>query len=979
MDIKRSSKANSERDRCVIVRARINGSFDAEIIENGELLINIHPNLIRIPSLPGVDDKRIVAHEYRVGEKVSCRAGKYGRWFTGFVEKVLPAGHYRIEYADGSVEENVSHKRMRPVKSSNDKDPHAGFDIALVEHEYYVGQEVLMRFPYGCRWRLCTVTKVRCDGEAYDVLLNGRQEPEKGISRSCLRHQGSLLYGYGEDYCPSQKALIRCASAMPDVTETRTSRNQYEDEHRVVVDSRGEYSLKAPSPKYTNNPQFHSTGKKNIRQLEDSGVIAVSRSDRNVELKHITAPTTAPMTPLSPTKQEKGMAATPSSTVRVVSNPASNGVVISTLRDRFVQEMHRNVSLLNTSATERKFARIIRQERRRMDSIVAIQAAVRGFLTRTRIKHLSSYSNTNKELQINEGDLSKTQIDLMDRYMQALSVAIFKNDSSTDMQSPDQPLTSNSMAAMKRVSGLISTHLPDAVDMQEEIVEMVDVDSDPIEKLKKEMIDIHNKQLKQQQDEMKELFAREMKGLGSQIIQQLHHEDNSQEHQVSQGNAIHDTSTSGNGVSAFDRDDEQIFGLDNSVIQDIDWMKDMYLSIWGGSSIDPVEVVAIIARSKTHFTILEASLPHQLCNVVHMAEGGNEYVQFHHVFFAKLPENKENYAMKVRLENATGKSCRLKCPGDKIADLCDNKRSVKITLDSKNQFEISASSLHLDAVARSLECLWDAHVAWSAQRLLLRIALHRIIQGISALFVHVDDGVNTPYCNEAHESANEDNDVKGNENSDEVCVHENSLACLNSHARWLSQRYLLFQELSNTIKTGQQYFQDYQACIQQFQEELTSAIKGWRFFQHSHQSQSPASDVSNRLCNLAESIFLPYDIFFQPDTPFVNFDGSFDNNTINEHLHKIYDQNTVKPILKDIYLSFIAQFSVEAIFEQFFLGPLMTLGHQKLVKGYAYAEAYDWENLCAHTRTWSHLIQVRVQLYSSNTILNHHCFFFSPM
>ena len=164
VDVKRSSKANSERDRCVIIRSRVNGSFDAEIIENGELLINIHPNIIRIPTLPGIDDKRIVACEYTVGQKVTCRAGKYGRWFTGFVEKVLAAGHYKIEYTDGTVEESVSHKRMRPTqKTVTDKDPNAGFDIALIEHEYYVGQEVLMRFPYGCKWRLCTITKVRCD------------------------------------------------------------------------------------------------------------------------------------------------------------------------------------------------------------------------------------------------------------------------------------------------------------------------------------------------------------------------------------------------------------------------------------------------------------------------------------------------------------------------------------------------------------------------------------------------------------------------------------------------------------------------------------------------------------------------------------------------------------------------------------------------------------------------------------------------
>lgn len=994
VDVKRSSKANSERDRCVLVRARVNGSFDAEIIESGELLINIHPNVIRIPSLPGADDKRICACEYEVGQKVSCRAGKYGRWFDGYVEKVLPAGHYKIEFADGTVEESVSHKRMRPVRKSNEKDPSNGFDIALLEHDYYVGQEVLMRFSYGCKWRLCTITKVRCGGEAYDVLLNGRQEVEKGISRSCLRHQGSMLYGYGDDYCPSQRALVRCAAAK-DTTEATTN---MDDQNRVVVSADGNHlktPLRTPLREMQVNNHYHTTSKKGNRQLEEGGMLAVSRSDRNIEAKRFMSPAQTPVRKVLPMKQERGMAEPPSSTIQVTPN-ASNGVVISTLRDRFVQEMHRNVSLLNTSATERKYARIIRHERRRMDSVVLIQAVIRGFIVRSRISFLAKFSESKKKLKNEEVELATAQLDLVDRYMQALSVAVFRNEPENDDHSTSPPAPTNSLAAMKKVAALITSDNIDEVEMQDEVVvDQFDEVTDPLEKMKLEMIDIHNQQLKKQRDEMKELFAREMKGLGTQIMKQMNHEDELHPSQsglfLSHHTSVQDTdvldltkASSHHSSKSSMLEDEPVFGFDDTIVQDIDWMKDMYLDIWGGSNFDAMEIVSIIAKSKTNFTVLEASLPGQLRNVVHMAEGGQEYVKFHHVFFVKSPENKDNFLMKVRLDNSSGKACKLKCPGDKIADLCENKRTVKITLDSKNQFEISSSSLRLDGIVKCLERLWDAHIGWMAQKLLIRIALHRIIQGICVLLVSLpalddatdkesDDGNSKKESKEEHDEThgnteisneipfdNDGNETERKENDENdvpiVVVSPRPLL----HTRWISQRYILFQELSNIIKSGQEQYQLYQQTLQTTQNELISIIENWRFFQYGSASNpsQPVQEMSEELYQLAITIFTSFEMYFSSEVSFMNTNGIMDMNLIKETLLSTHNQDTIQPILTDIYTCFVRLFSVEEVFEEFFLSNLLTMSHQRLVKAYAYAETYDWKDLFGHTRSWSFFLQV---------------------
>jgi len=1042
VDIKRSSKANSERDRCVIVRARVNGTFDAEIIENGELLINIHPNVIRIPTLPS-DDKRIVAREYSVGEKVSCRAGKYGRWFTGFIEKVLSAGHYKIEFTDGTIEDGVSHKRLRPAKSTSEKDPASGFDIALVENEFYVGQEVLMRFPYGCKWRLCTVTKVRCDGESYDVLLNGRQEAEKGVSRSCLRHQGSLLYGYGNEYCPSRRTLARCLSHHnPEDSSLSPGKSDNQEQERVFINSQGDYSLKTP-PKGKKATQlgkhYHTTGKKSNRQLEDGNMLAVSRSDRILDLKQQQqqqlSPAKSPIVdPGSPTKQERGMAATPSATVRVVNNPATNGVAISTMRDRFVQEMHRNVSLLNTSATERKFARIIRHERNRIEGIVRIQAVARGYVVRSKMKLMSQHVDSSKKLQGDEIDLSAAQIELMDRYMQALSVAIFKNnpveEGNVDTP-PARPMTASSMAAMKRVANLITSDLPDefgleeAAEMDDE-VDVFDRITDPIEKMKMEMLDIHQQQLKKQRDEMKELFMSEMKGLGSQIMRNIHPDDENQHLRSSHHLSIHSQHAgalesfrqSGVGSASLifqnelshshieagihtqsrvdseqNDNDSLIFGLDETVIQDIDWMKDMYLSVWGNAEFKPVEVVAIIAKSKTHFTIQEASLKDQLRPVVHMANGSNEFIGAHHIFYVKEPENKENFALRVRLVNSTGKACRLKCPGDKVADLCENKRTVRITLDSKNSFEIASSSLRLDVLSQCLERLWDAHVAWMAQRLLIRIALHRVVQGISALFVSFPDGEEeeTAEGTETQPGAMEGIETKTEPIEKEEVVEpldetepeaeledgtekktnemEDFEDMLRKQARpkdkWVSHRYILFQELSSIIRSGQEHFEQYQSSLQQTQFELISLIESWRFFEYtsSVSLSIPVNDLSEQLYQLASSLFTPYEAYFT-----VHGSESYvDSEVIKENLKVRHNQETIQPILRGIYMDFVAYFAVGKIFEEFCLSPLMTLSHQKTVKGYAYAETYEWQSLCAHSRTWAYLLHGYDVDYSSPT------------
>lgn len=993
VDVKRSTKAQSKRDRCVIVRARVNGSFDAEIISTGELLINTPPNVIRIPHLPEDPGTRTDhARVYSVGQKVSCRAGAFGRWFEGFVGKVLPAGHYRIEFHDGSVDESVSFENLRPItrlkvkdtnKGKNTESSTAGFDVTALVEEYYVGQEVMMRFPFGCKWRVCTVTKVRSGGggqsAAYDVLLNGRQESEVGVSAACLRHQRSLLYGYGEGYCPSKKSLARCASEStrppqpPQSPAALAQSNNHPNQSRAFTNPQGEYALSTPQ------------GKTSARQVEDSNSPAVGQQSQKKMPFRTGVVATTNQTPLlkkPPQPRSGGLPSTPHPTHTGGERGGRGEGVTFAMRDRFTQEMHRNVSLLNTSATERKFARIIRQERCRMDSAVRIQCFVRGCIVRARMALVSRHCAAAKRLLHDELNLSSAQVDLMERYMQALSAAIFKNqDQDNDTALSPGPDT----GAMNQIAELISStnHYlevdvghAEELNKSEEESEPADV-TDPIERMKVEMLCIHRQQLQQQGDEMKAIFAQELRGLGTQIAAKLNNneeEDRQSSHhnmmvesyasavesfrhsgvlsaslfqlEESQETGQHLTHTRSRTSTAAENNDgdegsARVFGIDETVIQDIGWMKDMYLDIWENSTLPSVEVVGIVAKSSTQFTFMEASLSNQLRDVMH---GGGGFATSNHLFFVKDSDNKDDFVMIVQMESAAGRPHKLKCLGDKVADLCVNKKTVRISIDSKNQFEISSTSLRLDRLSGCLERLWDAHIAWMAQHLLIRIALHRVIQGISALFVAIPPSPPT-------EAMEED---EGGRVGVEVGAESDDMTPRPSRAVWLSHRYILFEELSSILKSGREQHDHYQETVTSACHEIALLAKNWGSLAWVGPDSDIGNEVSDKLFHLAQSLFAPYEVFFSSG----GAESMVDSEVIRDHLQATHNKDTIQPILKSIYLSFALCFSVEDVFEDILLSPLLTASHQTLVTAYAYAETYEWQSLCAHSRIWAYLLQV---------------------
>jgi hypothetical protein len=164
----------------------------------------------------------------------------------------------------------------------------------------------------------------------------------------------------------------------------------------------------------------------------------------------------------------------------------------------------------------------------------------------------------------------------------------------------------------------------------------------------------------------------------------------------------------------------------------------------------------------------------------------------------------------------------------------------------------------------------------------------------------------------------------------------------------------LFHELSSILKSGQEHYQQYQESVQETQAELSSVIENWRFFHYTSSAPSavPVNDISEQLYQVAHSVFSPYEVFFTAG----GSDCRVDSRTIREHLQATHHQETIYPILQGIYLDFVSYFSVEKVFREFNLGTLLTLNHQALARGHAYAETYEWQSLCAHTRTWAYLL-----------------------
>jgi hypothetical protein len=960
VDVKRSLKANSDRDRCVIVRCRVNGTFDAEIIQSGELIINIQPSLIRVPPPP---EEMLTASSlktqpketlYREAQRVQVLAPAGVKWFTGYIEKAEGRGLYKVEYLDGSFEEHVPAKRIRTctgmehnqgssyefsgatlLRTGGNQSTEADGEFRLAQPElFYVGQQVLMRFLHGVKWRMGTVMKVREDGQAYDVLLSGRQDVEKGVQAACIRHVESLLYGCGSEMAVGSR---QPAPASPVAARPNNDMNR----HGRKPSSPSRQSRASPSPgrpnQTTSNLKAIKSGRVSLNHVQSETRTRISDADGGGHIP--------------PAPAARGGAA---------SQQESSAIA---LRDRYAQEMHRGAAMLNASAAERKLARLVRQEKIRVSSAVKIQALIRGFLARTSATVQLRVSRHRASLIVEEANLTRGVNELLDRYAEALSLAVSKEADREVVSNvvveqlppvQQQQLTmQRSQSSQQGDEGIEErlNHIREAVtdESRQHALSM--------EKMRSELVAIHEDQLAHQRKELEGVLAREIRALSQAMTDAVNtrqianaapatveHVPPSKASSPPKEASIGPVSPAGitlpltaaaaakessePDVQVLGESDQLTYAMDvAAVAHSMEHMKDAYLSVWGNSSVPHTEVVSLVASSTVEYSVVEAAVDNELLMSMHALNDGEDFKSVHWMTFVKDASPDPFYQLKVRLSPDSAKAAKLKLPGLKISGICKSHKAVNVTMNEQTKFEICATSLRLDDLVHRMLSLWNAHVAWASQGILISIALHKNLQRLA----------------QQHGAF-----------STNASLTLPPTGCI-------SDRFSLLADLSSI---REEYFEakaQYDSTVTEVLNEMRLLLLMWGYFpkptgEAEEDCAATLMAFSSGLADLASSVF-------QPFREFIAFGGEVsagpvDAAIFNEHLRAKYEGEgdcSVNTLLQKQFMDFSAALSVGAIFERLCLSPIMLASLQTWAHAFGHADMFNWSDWCRQNREWAAL------------------------
>lgn len=928
MDVKHSLKANSSRDRCVIVRCRVNGTFDAEVIATGVLLTNVDVTYIRCPPTPEIMEEkgqvthkgRIAKESYREGQRVQCISQSGHRWFTGYIEKIHQTGTCQIEYLDGSFEDNVSITRLRSIPSvSNHQSSsfeyggisllHAtGSDAATVaapliqtKISYHLGEQILMKYVFGHQWRVGTIVKLR-EKNVYDVLLVGSNEVEKGISCAYLRPLHSTLYG------ASPKAISTQASSRPDTTGKLPGRV------RSMLNS-------SPAP-------IHPLVETVIRNLSPA----------------LPPPGSPEVNPTRPPK-------------------------VSNIRDQYAQEMHQNTAAIAAVTTERKHLRMLRNEIKRSQAAVKIQTAIRGYLSRNSIRREVGLYKQRKLLEHQELEWFGYDGSLLDAYAELMKIALNVLRSADGRRIEELKEVNDSKRALEqKIQELLRREKLEVGHEDKLVVETAPTSLMTLEQMRGELISMQETQLAKQREELEIM----MKGIGQEMT-----------------SAILTMIPRGQSVASVDeteqqeqptevKEDEDDLEDKELPIPDIENIKNLYLPIWGNDSFPQVEIVSLVASSTVEYSLLESSIdnsPVHFPGAVYPLSDNESFKNIHWTIFTRDLSNSKAasaafYLMKIRLNSTSGKTCKLKFPATKIADICANRKSVNVTLNELTKFEISGTTLRVDGLADCLLKLWDCHVAWVTQKIITSATLFENLQYLlKMIFEQSSLAIDQePILEETKMKSSQRKGPKG------------------YSIGWLTQRYDLLLCLSNIIKETRAAKLDYEQTVGQCIEELSNSLKKWGYYPGSTEKESEKQDpailpwnlVSKRLWSLVENIFDPFQSYlsYSPQNPsqedsrsnsamptltksiiqqgHVNYQPFHDSLLSRHESH----HSTIYPILKSIFLDFIRDISIEPIFNRLLIEPLMQLCHDRWVTAFAHCENYPWDIWCQGNQQWVQFMEV---------------------
>lgn len=421
-----------------------------------------------------------------------------------------------------------------------------------------------------------------------------------------------------------------------------------------------------------------------------------------------------------------------------------------------------------------------------------------------------------------------------------------------------------------------------------------------------------------------------------------------------------------NGSENDDEEDDDVVNIPEEIIPDILSLKDLYLPLWGNNNFPILEIVSVVASATVEYALLDASIDNNQKGypILHPLHDNESFKNIHWVIFTKDSQTHDSfYLMKIRLNSASGKTCKLKFPSNKITEICESRKSVNVTLNELTKFEISSTSLRLDNLSTALLQLWDAHLAWVAQKIITSATLHENLQFMLRMIFQQGSFGQENITTENNNNTNNNNNKKKKKKV--------------INYGWLSQRYELLSCLSNIIKESKSSKYHYDQTIEKCLIDISTSLKKWGYFPGSTNSDTVNHDPTNlpwyllskKVLSLVENIFDPFQNYlsYRENSPLLQQNGKLNFSQFHDSLLRRHEslQSTIYPILKDIFMEFVDSLNIGKIFSQLYIEPLMQMCHDRWVTAFAHCEAYPWILWCQENQQWVNFMEVSKILFFS--------------
>lgn len=733
VEVELNPELSGKRVEGVIVRCRANGNFDVEIISSGELFLDLPQSRVKCMKQKG--KQKLPSFKYVVGAYVECKSLDGNRWYAGFIDKKQQNDLFRIDYVDGSFDDAVSINRLRP----HPRNYETKRLNKLYSGDLSIGSSIYMKFDHSQYWRPGIVVKIR-DLNLVDVILDGNRLPDKGIPIENIRMQHPSI--------PMKKSVW----------------------------------ITKPNPVTRSKLKLHSTSS--------------SRS--------------------SPGKQ-KQLGLTTSA---------------EELRQHFDKDMHDAMIQANAQNNERIVARILHNSIVRNESSRKIQKVTRGFLIRREFMRSLRLKQQENHIEASERMWINKEIDVLEKYSKLLANIL--KDSTIDLDADFLKLNkkSESQSSVEGHNKEIGPTNENRVSMNDVVQPDSEIGSKifaPLKELQQEIIELQKSELSAHKSEVEEIIDKKIEKLSESIknsiaaalslstnnekpfersivvkrIEELEGKVNPKQLKYIPSQDENESMLApppiSNRESYDDKDDfrlhleEQVNRLSCLSTSIMDSIADASSRHIGLKNYGNVENLSLNVSSDVEVSILGvATLLGESSSSQNDANAQFKSSQL--MITSRNPEEETGYVIQLKIGATKGHIYKITLPDSKLLELASSQLPEVIQLSETEIVNVNIHSIQLDYLCYSLHSIWDASIAWEAQKVMLFAALFECLKNI--LFTLTRSAFD-------------------------------SVDLTSGHQNWLSNRYEVFQSLFDIMQNGHVMYVKYLENQQVMENDIFNMLNNW--------------------------------------------------------------------------------------------------------------------------------------------------------